>query len=263
MMVSTGSRESGSLWFKHLSPAKAPSFRLFCFPYAGGSADVYGRWQRWFPEQIDICLVHLPGRGNRLREPAFTRLVPLVNAIADSIIGEIDVRYALYGHSMGALISFELARELFRRQVSGPAHVLVSGRCAPQLPRSGKTTFNLPDDEFIAHLKSLNGTPPQVFDDPELMDLFLSPLRADFEAVQTYQYTLGERLTCPITVYGGLQDNVRVACYRAWKEQTSAACKLRMFKGDHFFIRNPGPDLMAAFRNDVLSAVPGSLVREI
>lgn len=263
MTASSSAVNSNLLWFDYLSQSQAPSFRLFCFPYAGGSAEVYRSWRRWFPKQVDLCLVHLPGRGRRMNEQAFTRTIPLVNAIADRIGPETDVPYALYGHSMGALIGFELTRELFRRRCAGPQHLFVSGHRAPQWPRTDPTTFNLPHDEFIAKLGKLNGTPREVLDNPELMELFIGLLRADFEMVETYEYHPTEPLSCPITVYGGLHDKeVPVESCRAWQEQTSASCNVKMVNGDHFFIRNPRSDFMAAFHNDVLSAVSASRVQK-
>lgn len=232
-----------------------PGIRLFCFPYAGGSADQYRSWQRWFPEDVDLCLVHLPGRGRAIGQRAFTRLIPLVKAIADHIDCETTVPYAFYGHSMGAMISFELARELFSRRQKGPKHLFVSGRNAPQWPRNEPPTFNLPHDEFLAELKKLNGTPHEVLGNPELMEFLINVLRADFEAVDTYNYLPGEPLSCPITVYGGLQDeHVPVESCHAWEKQTSAICRVRMFPGDHFFIRDPIKDFTTAFRRDVLGA---------
>jgi medium-chain acyl-[acyl-carrier-protein] hydrolase len=263
-MTSNSAASPGLAWFEHLSRAAVPSLRLFCFPYAGGSAEVYRRWQRWFPEQIDVCLVHLPGRGKRLRERPFTRLIPLVNAIADNMGYETHIPYALYGHSMGALITFELGRELLRRNHTGPEHLFVSGRHAPSWPKNEPTTFNLPHDEFIEKIRELNGTPRDVLDNAELMELFIDLLRADFQAVETYEYRAGEQVSCPITVYGGLQDkDVPVESCRAWQEQTSANSKVRMFTGDHFFIRNPAPEFIGAFRSDVLGAVPASRVQEL
>lgn len=263
MTASRSAVNSNLLWFEHLSRSHAPSLRLFCFPYAGGSSEVYRTWQRWFPEQIDLCLVHLPGRGKRLREQAFTRTMPLVKAIADRMPPEIDAPYALYGHSMGAIIAFELARELFRRHCARPQHLFVSGRRAPQCPRTEPTTFNLPHDEFIAELRRLNGTPREILENPELLELFMGLLRADFEIVDTYQYDPMEPLSCPITVYGGLYDKeVPVESCHAWQEQTSVSCNVKMVDGDHFFVRTPTPEFMAAFRSDVLSAVPASRTQE-
>jgi medium-chain acyl-[acyl-carrier-protein] hydrolase len=247
-----------------LSRTKTPSLRVFCIPYAGGSADIYRAWQRWFPEQIDICLVHLPGRGTRVREEPFTQLTPLVKSIAAHIGGEIKVPYVLYGHSMGALLSFELARELLSRHRNAPAHIFVSGCRAPQWPKTGPPTFNLPHDKFIGELKRLNGTPKMVLDDPELMEVFLEILRADFEVVDTYKYCTGERFSCPITVYGGLQDErISVESCHAWQEQTSASCKVQMFEGDHFFIRDPRSEFGRAFRNDIMRAFSVLRLQEI
>lgn len=264
MTKTSSAVHSDLLWFEPVSQTDRPALRLFCVPYAGGSADLYRTWQRWFPPQIEICLVHLPGRGKRLRERAFTSAIPLVNAIADRMLWEANVPYALYGHSMGALLSFELARELFRRRGPGPEHLFVSGRNAPQRPRSESATFALPHDQFISELRTLDGTPREVLDNPELMELFIPLLRADFEIVETYEYQPGEQLSCPITVYGGFQDkHVPIAGCQAWQQETSAACTVRMVNGDHFFIRNPGRDFMAAFPSDVLRAVPASRAAEV
>jgi medium-chain acyl-[acyl-carrier-protein] hydrolase len=257
-MSTTGSAVNSNLaWFDHLSRTQAPSLRLFCFPYAGGSSEIYRSWQRWFPEQVDLCLVHLPGRGKHMSKPAFTQTVPLVSAIVERIIPEINVPYALYGHSMGATISFEVIRELSSRRCAGPQHLFVSGHRAPQWPRTEPATFHLPHNEFVAELKRLNGTPTEVLDNPELMELFIDLLRADFQMVETYQYHPKEQLSCPITVYGGLDDQcVTQESCRAWQEQTSARCRVTMVKGDHFFIRNPKPDFVTAFQQDVLGAIP-------
>lgn len=245
-----------SVWLEHLSPAKAPLLRLFCFPCAGGTADLYRTWQRWFPEQIDVCLVHLPGRGKRFRDQPFTRLTPLVTELAGRLRPVVTVPYALYGHSMGAMIAFELARELFARHSAGPRHLFVSGCRAPQWPRLEPVTFNLPHDRFIAELKRLNGTPREVLDNPEVLELFMSLLRADFEVVDTYEYEPGERLACPVTAYGGVSDpRVPVESCSAWQEQTSAGFKVRLFSGDHFFVRDPAPEFVNIFRNDVLSVL--------
>jgi surfactin synthase thioesterase subunit len=247
----------GPRWFEHLSRARMPLLRVFCLPYAGGSTEVYRGWQRWFPPEIDICLIHLPGRGRRMAERAFTRAMPLVNAIAERMGPELTVPYALYGHSMGALISFELSWELIRRYGDGPQHLFVSGRSAPQWPRLEPPTFHLPHDDFIAELRRLNGTPPDVLDNPDLIKLFLGVLRADFEAVETYEYRSRGPLDCPITVYCGLQDeDVSQESCRAWRDQTTSCCEIRMLNGDHFLVRDPQPEFVNAFRNDILSAVP-------
>ncbi|MGC2743716.1 MAG: alpha/beta fold hydrolase [Candidatus Angelobacter sp.] len=243
-------------WFERL-PAQGPTLRLYCFPYAGAGADVYRSWQQWFPQKVQICLVHLPGRGRGMGEQPFAQLPPLVASIADRIDREPRHTYALYGHSMGALIAFELGREMFRRHGYGPEHLLVSGRRAPQSPTDEPVIFNLPHDQFLAELRRLNGTPAEVLDNPEVIELFITTLRADFELVDTYEYRPGEPLSCPITVYNGIKDiHVPTESSPAWQEQTSSHCKVRLLNGDHFFIRNPDQEFISAFKADVLSAVP-------
>lgn len=250
-------RNPESLWFEHLSRSAVPSLRVFCFPYAGGSADVYRSWKRWFPERVDICLGHLPGRGRRIGERAFTSLPPLVKAIADRIEPKLKIPYILYGHSMGALLSFELARELHLRRQPAPRKLLVSGRRAPQWPKAELPISNFPEDEFIGKLKKLNGTPQEVFENPELMHLFLDVLKADFGMVENYEYSHREPLSCPIMVYSGLEDEeIPIESCRAWRDQTSATCRVKVFKGGHFFIRNPDSEFINAFRGDVLDTVP-------
>jgi medium-chain acyl-[acyl-carrier-protein] hydrolase len=249
---------SQSKWFERLPGTRDEALRLFCFPYAGGSAQVFRNWQRHFSPAVALSLAHLPGRAARIGEPAMKAVKPLVSALADAIIPQLPQTYAFWGHSMGALISFELARELRRRGQRGPVALFVSGRRAPQLPGSDRTTFNLPEREFIAELRRLNGTPNELLDHSELKNLFLPTIRADFELVETHVYEPEAPLTCPIHAYGGLQDEtVPEGNMRAWQEQTSRAFKMRMFPGDHFFIHTAA-DLMRVLQRDVFEYLPKS-----
>jgi len=247
--------KSNSPWFEHLARSEGPPFRLFCFPHAGGNAQVFRQWQQYFHGELDVYLVHLPGRGRRIGEPPFTRLSALIDVLAEQSECEMQDQFALYGHSMGALLSFELGRELFRRYGRGPRQLFLSGCRAPQVHRSEPRTFNLPDEEFIASVRRLNGTPDELLEDAETREIFLPALRADFEMVETYEYQSGQPLPCPLTVYGGLQDSdVAIESLRAWEAQTTATCKVRMFDGDHFFIHNSGTNFIQALRSDVLRA---------
>ncbi len=243
-------------WFERLPGTKDEALRLFCFPYAGGSTQVFRSWQRHFSPQVALSLAHLPGRAARTAEPAMKALKPLVHALADAIIPQMPPAFAFWGHSMGALISFELARELRRRNQHGLVAIFVSGRGAPQLPDPYPPAFDLPEPEFIAELQRLNGTPRELLAHPELKDFFLPTIRADFELVETYVYEPGEPLSCAIHAYGGLQDEtVPAASVRAWRQQTSGAFKVRMFPGDHFFI-NSSADLVPVLRRDVFDYLP-------
>jgi medium-chain acyl-[acyl-carrier-protein] hydrolase len=245
-------KKSQSKWFENLSEVKEEALRLFCFPYAGGNTQVFRHWQRYFAADISFSLAQLPGRSARIGEPPFKQYKPLVNALADAINPELPQTFAFWGHSMGALISFELSRELRRRGQPGPVALFVSGRIAPQTIDPDPPAFNRPEQEFIAELRRLNGTPREVLESPELKELFLPILRADFELVETYVYEPEPPLACDIHAYGGLQDpGVTVANLKAWQQQTSGAFKVRMFPGDHFFIHTSA-ELAHALRRDVL-----------
>jgi medium-chain acyl-[acyl-carrier-protein] hydrolase len=257
-MASRPATHSDSVWFEHLSSRPKPLLRLFGFPYAGGNPQVFRNWQRHLPPEVDLCLAHLPGHGRKFGHQPFTRMSPLIDALARQIRSELQEPFAFYGHSMGATISFELARELQRRYKTGPMHLFVSGRRAPHVPDADPPTFSLPHDEFVAELRRLNGTPQELLENPETTELFLPIVRADFEVIETYEYHPGERLACPITVYGGLQDqDVPIENLRAWQEHTSGAFKIRMFPGDHFFIHGSSAQFLESLRGDVLSALQG------
>jgi medium-chain acyl-[acyl-carrier-protein] hydrolase len=187
-------------------------------------------------------------------EQLFTRLTLLVQTLADLITRKPQPPYALFGHSMGALISFELARELRRRGFAAPRRLFLSGRGAPHVPSRKTPIFNLPEESFIAEVKKFNGTPNELFDHPEVMELLLPALRADLEMLDTYEYRPEQRLSCPISAYGALQDtDAPVESLRAWEEHTSASCNLRIFPGDHFFIHSPSIGFVDVFRRDVLN----------
>jgi len=244
-----------SPWLEHLSPVQGHRLRMFCFPYAGGNAHVFRLWQRHYPANVGVCPVQLPGRGRRMNEPPFTRIKALVKALADAVFSGSQAPFVFYGHSMGALISFELARELRRRGLAGPRQLFLSGRRAPTVPDNEGPIFNLPHDQFIAELKRLNGTPPELFELSEVTELFFPLLRADFEMIDTYTYESEAPLSCPITVYGGLQDeDVSPEALRDWKKQTTGTCEQRLFPGNHFFIQDPKNEFHAALRRDVMKA---------
>jgi len=157
----------------------------------------------------------------------------------------LDVDYAFFGHSMGAMIAFELARELRRRGAGEPRHLFASGRRAPQIPNTDPVTYNLPDAQLIADLQKLNGTPPEVLEHEELMQFILPLIRADFELVQTYEYMPDEPLQCPITAYGGIDDlEVPPDKLKPWKEQTQSTFEFLMLAGDHFFLRTSQNELV-------------------
>jgi medium-chain acyl-[acyl-carrier-protein] hydrolase len=233
-----------SPWLTCPKPQPQASLRLFCFPYAGGSATIYRTWATTLPASVEVCAVQLPGRGKRVSEPAFTRLPALIEALAEALVPYLKQRpFAFFGHSMGALISFELTRHLRRTHPQlVPQKLFLSGRRAPSVVNSDAPTADLPEAQFIETLHQLNGTPREVLEHPELMQLMLPLLRADFAVCETYEYKTEPPLACPLSVYGGLQDTeVTREQLEAWRTETSGAFSLRMFPGDHFYLNN-SPD---------------------
>ena len=228
-----------SPWFICRKPNPNAYVRLFCFPFAGGGASIYRQWPDLLPSYIEVWAIQLPGRERRMREAPFTRLTSLVNTLAQEIRPYLDMPFVFFGHSMGALISFELTRELYRQQAALPLHLFVSGRRAPQMPQRTKEMHRLPDAQFVDELRNYNGTPEAVLQNKELMELFLPLLRADFAVNETYTYQPEPLLDCPLTAFGGWQDKT-VNHYEvaAWQEQTSSKFKLHMLPGGHFFIQS-------------------------
>jgi medium-chain acyl-[acyl-carrier-protein] hydrolase len=232
-------------WLVRLKLNPRASLHLFCFPYGGGGASIFRSWPDSLPTSIEVCPVQLPGRESRLREEPFAQVSSLVRAIAKALLLYLDRPFAFFGHSMGALIGFELSRQLRREHGLKLVHLFVSGCRAPQLPDPDPPTYDLPEPKFLEELRRLNGTPKEVLKHPELMQLMLPLLRADFEAVQTYAYSPAPPLDCPITVFGGLQDNeVKREYLEGWREQTTGSFSLQMLPGDHFFLHTAQPLLL-------------------
>ena len=239
-------------WFNCQQTGAAPAVRLFCFPYAGGGAAIYRGWGGILPTQVAVHAALLPGRENRMREPAITDLGALVRALAEALETSLDRPFAFFGHSMGALICFELARNLRERGGPQPVHLFVSARRAPQLTNTQRITHDLPEPEFVEELRRLQGTPSEVLAHPELMQLLSPLLRADFAVTETYAYAPGPPLNCPISAFGGLQDEeTKREELEGWKEQTTERFKLRMMPGNHFFLNDSREPLFRSIAEDL------------
>ena len=225
------------LWIPYRKPSSRARLRLFCFPFAGGSASIFLNWYKMFPSEIEICPIQYPGREKRINESGFRSLKPLVTTLADILLPELDIPFAFFGHSMGALISFELACRLQKKDIS-PICLFLSSYCAPTIPKKETPIHLLPDREFLEKLHEYNGTPALVLQNDELMNLLLPALRADFAIHETYVHSPSNPLNCPISVFGGLEDpDVKYNDLELWKEQTTNSFSLQMFPGDHFYIR--------------------------
>ena len=218
------------------------ALRLFALPYAGGGSAPYYRWRRVFEERIELVPVNLPGREGRISEPAIADMVVLVSEIADALEPVIDRPFALLGHSMGALIAFELARELRRRGGRAPTLLIVAASPAPHRPRSAQPMHALPDAEFLAEMgRRFDGIPAAVREQDELLKLLLPAMRADIELLEAYHYHDEPSLDCDILALGGTDDRaVSMTDLAEWRRHTSGRFSQRMFPGEHFFLFTSG-----------------------
>jgi medium-chain acyl-[acyl-carrier-protein] hydrolase len=246
------SRATTTEWFTAVKPDPRQRVRLFCFPYAGGTAHIFREWPEGLPKSVQVCTANLPGRGSRIREQPFGDIHELVERVGREIRPFLDMPFAFFGHSMGAMISFELTRYLRRELGVQPLQLFVSGRRAPQLPVTEPTSYDMPEEVFKEKLRTLNGTPAEVLEHPELMELMLPLLRADFSVVETYDYREEPPLDVPITVFGGLQDHkVGRDVLVPWREQTTANVTVRMLPGDHFFLNTVRPTLLGLLSKEL------------
>lgn len=225
---------------------------LICVPYAGGGASVFRQWQAVLGPMVNVCRVQLPGRENRALEQPKANLDALVGDCVDAVlpcIGNKD--YAFYGHSMGTRVVFEMAREIRRRTGRSPKHLFVAACNAPHLPETVKA-HQLPDKEFIEVIAGLGGTPRAVLEDPELMEIFLPLLRADYALKETYRYYEDAPLESHISALFGLRDSeTSPEGMSAWRCHGSSFSQFT-FDAGHFFLKSHQYELLNYIRKNLL-----------
>jgi len=224
------------------SQGSAAGPRLVCFPYAGAGALAYRSWAEGLPAEVAVLALRPPGRESRLFEPASTTVAALVDEAVAVLDDQLSAPFALFGHSLGALVAFEVARVLCQRGGPRPALVVVAGRRAPQLARLQSTLHaKAPHDEFVAALRELEGTPPEVLANEDLLRLLLPTLRADLAASQSYEYHAEAHppLDCRLLALSGQSDPLAgSAAMEPWREQTSGSFELQTLPGKHFFLHS-------------------------
>jgi medium-chain acyl-[acyl-carrier-protein] hydrolase len=222
-----------------LVPQRKPqaSLRLFCFPFAGGNGSVFMPWAARLPADVELNAVQLPGRGARISEAPIDNIPQMARACADALAPLLDRPFVFFGHSMGAMLAYELARELRRRGLPQPQQLMVSACRAPHCELGRDPLHGLPKAQFLEAIASLKGTPEAAIANPELMDLMEPVLRADFTAAETWDYKPEAPLPTPIAVFGGDQDHwVNRAALAQWREHTTSGFWQQSFSGDHFYI---------------------------
>ncbi|MDR6504218.1 surfactin synthase thioesterase subunit [Burkholderia ambifaria] len=224
-----------SAWLDATPSASRATRRLFCFPYAGGSAAVFRGWSERLPAAVDVRPLHPPGRGRRFPDPLLHSIDELADEAAEAIAPLLDRPYALFGHSMGASVAFEVAQRLRGRPA--PACLIVSGRGAPHLPPKGPPIHRLPDVGFLDEVMRMDGTPPDLVTQPDIVKIILPILRADFEAIETYRPEPHPPLDCRIVALGGRDEVGSVAAVASWRDYGTGEFRGELVPGDHFFLR--------------------------
>jgi medium-chain acyl-[acyl-carrier-protein] hydrolase len=230
----------------------SPDVRLFCFPYAGGGASVFSRWPDLLPDSVEVAAVQLPGREDRITEPAFTAHPPLVRTLAHALRPYLQQPVALFGHCAGALLAYEVAGELRRRFDAPVVRLFVSGQVAADCPVREDPVHDLADDEFRAALRRMEGAPADVLADDALMGFLSGRLRADFGLWERYEYTGREPLSCPITAFGGTRDTrMEMPRIARWSAHTTGAFRLHAVEGGHFFVNDRPEELTREIAADL------------
>lgn len=255
-----GKKSLDSNWVLIPRPNRDALLRLFCFSYAGGSPRIFRAWAEKLPAWIEVCLIQLPGRASRIFESSCTHITPLIDNLAEYLNKFDDKPFACFGHSMGALLAFEWIRWLRRAKRNMPKIMFFSGCVAPQIYEREKPIYALPDDELIAELEKLGGTPSELLENAELMELVLPAFRADFELLHFYEYAPEPPFDLPFAAFGGQDDkDVDFMRLNAWREQTAGNFSIEIFSGNHFYLHESEDELLKMI-NKYLCRVSGNRV---
>jgi medium-chain acyl-[acyl-carrier-protein] hydrolase len=247
-------------WARTFAPDPQARLRLFCFPYAGAGASTYRGWRLPPRLSVEVWSVQLPGRENRRDEAPLRRLAELLPLLHGGLAPLLDRPFAFFGHSMGALIAFELTRLLRRLGGPRPRHLFLSGHRSPDRPPTRGVASTLPDDAFLARLLEMAGTSPSALRDPELLHLFAPITRADLELCEQYAFRPEHPLDLDITCFGAVDDSeVELADVACWEAHTTRGFRLRTFAGGHLFPRDHQPEILDQVAMDlaVSTAWPG------
>jgi medium-chain acyl-[acyl-carrier-protein] hydrolase len=252
------SKHRNNPWLILGKPNHETFLRLFCFPYGGGGASIFRQWQENMPEGADICPVQLPGRENRIEEPLFTEMSYLIEVLVENLRSYFDIPFALFGHSMGGLIAFELARYLSHSQVGNPVHIFVSAAAPLHIIkehiRKGPLAHQLPEVEFVDLIRS-GGIPEIVLQSDELMEIIQPILRADSTLMETLPLPGDDDspLSIPLTAFGGTEDDlVTPEMVDEWSGYTSNSFTKIMIPGDHYFIHSEQLTLLQSISQTLL-----------
>lgn len=226
-------------WIAGNADREEGDVRLLCFAHAGGGSSLFSPWRGSFGPEVQVLPVLLPGREARLRDQPYRRLDALIEPLVDGIWELTDRPIAIFGHSLGSIVGYEVGRALAARG-RAPRVLLASGRRAPHLPKRLPDVHGLSDQEFVGALRRLNGTPEELLSDESLLKVFLPTMRADFELNETYRPLPGAALPCDIVGLGGMRDpQLTEPELAAWGEVTAGSFTYHLFEGNHFYLQPP------------------------
>ena len=230
-------------WLSRPQPIDDPRLRLLCFPHAGSGPTTYHKWPATLPDGVEMWGIRLPGREIRLREPAHRQIDDMVADAAAALRPFLDRPFVIFGHSLGALLGYELVRHWRNEDGPQPHHLIVSGHRAPHRPPLQPKCHQAPDAAFLQRVRRLGGTQDKFFAMTELVEMMLPTLRADFAAWETYRYQEDEILDLPITAFGSTDDSeAQEIDIAAWRQHTNHDFNYQIFSGDHFYLQtNPEP----------------------
>ncbi|WP_329083802.1 MULTISPECIES: thioesterase II family protein [unclassified Streptosporangium] len=224
-------------WLRCAFPRPGATTRLFCLAHAGGSANAYRAWSELLPASVELHATQLPGRADRFTEPLPDDMDALADEVTGSMLPLLDRRFALFGHSMGATLAYEVTRRLEARGIA-PAQLFVSGARAPHDPRDRPAISEYDDDRFVAELARLGGTEVEILSHRAMRELVLPYVRADFRLVEAYRHRPGPPLHTPISALVGDADPVVTPVQaKSWEALTSSGFSLTVFPGDHFYLQ--------------------------
>jgi medium-chain acyl-[acyl-carrier-protein] hydrolase len=228
------------------SQSARPAFRLICIPYAGAGVSIYHKWSESLPPAVQVCALQLAGRDTHIGVPPFTRVAALVDWLVGSLDPYLDLPYAIFGHSMGGLVGYELARALRAANKPSPLHFFVSACRAPGRPVRRWPMHHLPEDGFVRELRArYNGIPDIIFQDEDLLRLFLPVLRADMEMVETWRESESDAFDFPVTAFGGIEDTeIAREDLEPWRKRTTRGFDLNMIEGNHFFVNTARSEVL-------------------
>jgi len=237
-------------WIKIFQPISQPTLRLFCFHPAAAGASLFRLWGKYLPSNIEVCAIQLPGRETRIKEPLITKwddlLPPLIQALKPLII---EYPFVFFGHSLGALISFEVVRKLRKEKLSIPQYIFVSGRRPPHIPIDN-LRHQASNPILISTLREYGGTTEAVLQNQELMKLFLPVLRADFTLNEKYMYFLEAPLESPIIAFRGRNDaEFSLQQLYEWEQHTISNFALHDFPGGHMYFKEEAKALIEEILN--------------